>query len=517
MEQGLNRLICLPLFAVLLAAAAYAAEEAGEIVIPVAPDAKLPAGALSRLLPPDAGPKSVAISPDGTLAALASEDGSVRIFIIATAKLQMVIQAQANIAHDVAFAPDGKHLAACGADGKARLYEVKTGQEVRTFEGHEEGTKSLCFSPDGGWLVTSGEDGTLKIWDTETGEHARTLDGHEAHVDRVAWSADGHTLLSEAADSTARLWNPRETEVRRVLPERDGEVAALALAPDGKRGITTRGDRTWHVFDTQSGADTRVLRGQLGNGTCVAFAPDGRSVYTGATDGSLRQWDLASGMELRRLLSDGHPRMVALAIDATGRRLVSASADHNILVWDLTQPPADPSPGGKAEIPVNEKDPAQRHELLWKLLGSDAYEQRTQTLLSLLPQPEDLLALARAKTPPPKTLAQGEAQDLLARLDDPSFGIREAASQEASELGSRLSAFMRLAREHPSAEVRWRARRMGAETAQDLSIREVLVLEGLGWLNTEAAREQLKALAAGDPEHPLTEHAQAVLGRHRGR
>jgi len=513
----LNRLAEFTLLATLLVAAAHAADDDGEIVIPVAPDAKLPAGALSRLLPPDAGPKSVAISPDGTLAALASEDGSVRVFAIATAKLQLVIQAQATMAHDVAFAPDGKHLAACGADGKARLYDVKSGLEIRAFEGHEEGTKSLCFSPDGGWLATSGEDGTLKVWDTETGELARTLDGHEAHVDRVAWSADGRTLLSEAADSTARLWNPRETEVRRVLPERDGEVAALALAPDGELGITTRGDRTWHVFNTQTGADVRVLRGQLGNGTCVAFAPDGRSVYTGATDGSLRQWDLASGIELRRFLGDGHPRMVALAIDRSGRRLVSASADRNILVWDLAQPPADPGPGGKAEIPANEKDPAQRHELLWKLLGSDAYDQRIHTLLSLLRQPDDLLALARAKSPPPKALTQDETQDLLARLDDPSFGTREAASQEARDLGSRLSAFLRQAREHHSAEVRWRARQMGSDAAQELGIREVLVVEALGWLNSEAAREQLKALASGDPEHPLTEHAQNVLGRERNR
>src|SRR5262245_12637097 len=63
---------------------------------------------------------------------------------------------------DVAFTPDGTLLATASVDGTVRLWRVDDGGLVGTLS-HPEGITSMALSPDGRLLVTGSYDRAARI------------------------------------------------------------------------------------------------------------------------------------------------------------------------------------------------------------------------------------------------------------------------------------------------------------------------------------------------------------------
>ena len=74
----------------------------------------------------------------------------------------------------VAVAPDGSWLASGGQDGTVRIWDVATGRERAILDGHTSVVTAVAVAPDGSWLASGGDDGTVRIWDVATGQ-TRTL------------------------------------------------------------------------------------------------------------------------------------------------------------------------------------------------------------------------------------------------------------------------------------------------------------------------------------------------------
>ena len=109
---------------------------------------------------------AVAVAPDGTWLASASEDGMVRIWDVATGRERAVLHGHTGAVSAVAVAPDGSWLASASDDGTVRIWDVAsqpgTGRAAMATTG---GVWAVAVAPDGSWLASASEDGTVRIWD----------------------------------------------------------------------------------------------------------------------------------------------------------------------------------------------------------------------------------------------------------------------------------------------------------------------------------------------------------------
>ena len=283
---------------------------------------------------------AVAFSPDGSLLATASGDGTVRLWNTGTRETVHILTGHEEGVSGVAFSPDGAKLASVGGDRILRLWRVATGRPLRTTEfGRASYLAGVAFRPPhGDQVAAAGWDGEVWLCGTGRGASIGSLPGSGERMSAVAFSPDG-SLLAAADNGAAQLWNMETGRTWHPLIGHRQPVTDVAFSPDGRLLGTASADRTARLRDVAAGGTTlQILTGHTDKVLGLAFSPDGRLLATVGEDRTLRLWEVATGMPLSTVVAhDGSVSAVAFSPDGT--LLATASADNTARLWtDLPQP-----------------------------------------------------------------------------------------------------------------------------------------------------------------------------------
>lgn len=283
---------------------------------------------------------SVAVNPAGTQVASISQDGTTRLWDLATGQplLTLLTHVTSWDGKGVLFTPDGKRVLTVADGNVARLWDLSTGKEVFSLEGHSDAVSSVAVSPDGNKLATASYDSGVRIYDATSGERLRTMfeDGGALFV---AFSADSRRLLTAGFDSKdiarGTVWDVESGRRLLTVGDQLGAIYCIISDPDGTRIATGGFDGIVRIWDGATGKLLNTLFGHSAKVAEVAFSPDGKLLASGSEDGTAKVWDAQTGAELLTLA--GHfGGVLGVAFTPEGSRLVTASRDATIRIWDIT-------------------------------------------------------------------------------------------------------------------------------------------------------------------------------------
>ena len=285
------------------------------------------------------GVAAVSFSPDGSLLASGSSDGTILLWDMRSRERVATLGHTDGVAA-VSFSPDGSLLASGSSDGTILLWDMRSRERVATL-GHTDGVAAVSFSPDGSLLASGSSDGTILLWDMRSRERVATLgvailERHTDGVAAVSFSPDGSLLASGLGDRTVLLWDVATREQVATLGHRLW-VAAVSFSPDGTLLASGLWHRTVLLWDVATREQVATLEGHTNVVYSVSFSPDGALLATGGWDGMVILWDV---LTREKIIAFGHTDAIrSVSFSPDGTTLAAGGEDGTILLWNVGKTP----------------------------------------------------------------------------------------------------------------------------------------------------------------------------------
>jgi WD40 repeat protein len=282
-----------------------------------------------------AGPVTwAAFSNDNRWVVTASGDGTARVWGTADGKPRTPPLRHGPPLEHAAFSPDGTRVATCGQDKRALVWDAATGAQLPFELVHDEPVHVVAFSPDGRWIATASDDQSAGLWHADSGVKFRSL-SHTRPVLWLCFRPDSKVLATTCEDGTAQMWATADGEQFGLPMQHTRPVVQAAFSQDGKRIATVSDDHTARVWDAESGQRLTPPLKHNSDANVAAFSPDRKWLATGGDDNTLRLWNLDRAEEFMPVFYFTGS-VETLAVSPDGRAVMAAGRGGMVRLFALT-------------------------------------------------------------------------------------------------------------------------------------------------------------------------------------
>jgi DNA-binding beta-propeller fold protein YncE len=264
-------------------------------------------------------PHEIAISPDGTKAAVVAYGGkSIDIFDIASRERQKTIDLGPNQGpHGIVWLADGRIVATTERSRSVAIVDPAKGELIASIPTDQEGTHMVAATRDGTRAYTANiGGGTVTVIDLERG--AKIAD-HDigGRPEGIALSLDEQVLWVADLDG-ARVQAFDRRSFEKLAQVETGPVPIrVAASPDGRWIVTSNlGNGSITMIDSVSlkkVRDVAVSGAREAGQVTILFGPDGKLYGAETGRNTVAEIDLESGKVLRRLPAGAQGDGLAIA------------------------------------------------------------------------------------------------------------------------------------------------------------------------------------------------------------
>jgi WD40 repeat protein len=308
-------------------------------------------------------------SPDGTLIASGSADGTMYLWEVATGDVRMsstrkfALQAVAwssngNIAlgykdgyiaavdatskrtifsspgtqavQAVLWSPDGMRLAALDQAGTVLLWDIAPGKPQLHLKYTSYTSMSIAWSPDGTQIVSGGNDGTAQIWEAATGKTLATYQSDLSSVQTIAWSPDGSHIACGGSSNELHVWNATNGAAQFTCGGSFNRAWTISWLNGGKQIAAAGDDNNVYLWDATTGTTINTY-GKTGPVQALAWSPHG--TYLALADNKLARIKKVSTATVTTAYLAGSMPVQALSWSSDGQYVATGGADKRVYIW----------------------------------------------------------------------------------------------------------------------------------------------------------------------------------------
>ena len=308
------------------------------------------------------------LSPDGNkLASYTYFNNTILLRDIHTRKLN-IPKGPKNIVYGVAFSQDGQTLASWGMKNKKhtilRFWDVQKLSKQRTFKG-TFGVLADYYFDNKIFAGFTRNSPSLDIFDISTGNYDTTImrstdKGHQKKLIVAKFSPNGKKLAlvfeilsldsdTPKSENNIELWDIG-TKTQQILKGHSDKVISLAFSPNTQVLASGSMDKTIRLWNVETGTQQHTLTDanwiddknrNTGITSALAFNQNGETLATGTQRGRIHLWNTTTGTKQHTLTAHTQP-ITRIFFNDKAQKLISASHDQTILIWNLTAEHTEP-------------------------------------------------------------------------------------------------------------------------------------------------------------------------------
>ena len=217
-----------------------------------------------------------------------------------------------------------------GARNELQIFDISK-KSITPLSKEHKGRINCMIKMSNNDIVTAGQDKTIKVWKIDNHNSLLTLSGHKSMI----WSLNeikGNKLITGSSDNTALIWDLNKKKLDFEL-FKDKEISVVLQLKTDKILLCSSGQLI--LFDLDSKKKLTCLQIKPGVWS-IKDLSDG-TVAAGYGNGDVGILEVGNEIKVKILLK-GHGKTVNAIIELGNHKLVTASDEKNMILWDLTDP-----------------------------------------------------------------------------------------------------------------------------------------------------------------------------------